>query len=70
MTATVTILLLLLIAILWMATDLYQSGLLDKLAVGEMKCVEFHITSHLSLVLIVSRTDERELSYQLALIRY
>jgi hypothetical protein len=53
-----------------MATDLYQSGLLDKLAVGEMKCVEFHITSHLSLVLIVSRTDERELSYQLALIRY
>jgi hypothetical protein len=70
MTATTTILLLLLIAILWMLTALYQYHLLDVLQVGEMKMKELRLTRDLSLVLVISRTDDAEISYQVALIRY
>jgi hypothetical protein len=56
--------------LLWLGTMMLQYWLLDSLQVGEMKFWERRLGHRHSIVLIISRTDLQELTYQLAVVRY
>jgi hypothetical protein len=56
--------------LLWLGTMMLQYWLLDSLQVGERKFWERRLGHRHSIVLIISRTDLQELTYQLAVVRY